>query len=147
MKTKNGKVKLERRDLRLGNFVFTDEKGAISLSDIGGLMKIRLNEELTSAKIIKIFMESAKGGDESASNALAAYATVMYNLISSSPFHRTQEDGFNFLVELNNLVVRCVNVNKDLYGLKEDISLEEDNEIVEDLKGVNEFEEKIDEAL
>lgn len=147
MKVKKGKVKLERRDLRIGNFVLTDEGEGVSLSDIGGLMKLRLSGDLTSAKIIKMFMESAKEGDENSKTALAAYVTVMYNLCSTSPFHRTQEDGFNFLLELNKLVIRCVNLNKDLYGLKEDISAEEDEEIVNDLREVNELEEKIDEAL
>lgn len=117
MKVKKGKVKLEKGDRRVGNFVYSREKAHVKLQDIGGLFSFRVGEQLLAGQMLMSVLDD--GGE----NFLGNYAAVMYNTICCVP-------DVEFLTALQGAVRDCLNRHKDLYGLKDDLTEEEDAKIL-----------------
>ena len=117
MKVKKGKVKLEKGDRRVGNFVYSREKAHVKLQDIGGLFSFRVGEQLLAGQMLMSVIDD--GGEAFLGN----YAAVMYNTICCVP-------DVEFLTALQGAVRDCLNRHKDLYGIKEDITEEEDAKIL-----------------
>lgn len=128
---KNGTLKLSKCDKRVGNFVLSVENGHYKLQDIGGLFSVRVSTALIAGRMIQECM-----GDAESSNFLHNYAAVMYNVACCVP-------DIEFLGELQKAVTECVNRHKDLYGLKEDISDEEDAKILREEVELAEAEEEV----
>lgn len=145
---KTGKVKLGRRDYRIGNFVVTDEGEHLKVSDINGMVSHRFSTGIAKGQLMKMMLAQARGGDAAARKSLEAYCVVFFNLLSCVPFTLKKEgDDFDFLSVLNDATVECVKRNRGVYGLQEDISKEADDRILDEVKEVSELEEKIDGAL
>ena len=130
MKVKRGKVKLEKGDRRVGNFVYHRESGHYKLQDIGGVMSIRVSNVLLAGRMIsEVF-------DDGGENFLANYATTMYNVIGCVP-------DVEYLTALHKCAVDCINRHKDLYGVKDDISAEEDAVILREERELAEAEAEV----
>jgi len=125
--TKKGKVKLETGDRRVGNFVYHREKAHYKLQDIGGLFSLRVSNALLAGVMISEVMDD--GGE----NFLGNYAATMYNVLCCVP-------DAELMAELNKSVVACVNRHKDLYGVKDDITAEEDAKILKEELELHEAE-------
>lgn len=132
MKVKKGKMKLQRGDVQVGNFVFHAEKEHYKVQDINGVFSLRLYGQMPAAMMMRTALLDPKenGG------FLHGYAAVMYNVLSCVP----DED---YLKAINEAAVACVNRHKEFYGIKDDIAPEEDAAIVKEEK---ELEEAVEEA-
>lgn len=130
MKVKNGKVKLEKGDRRVGNFVYSREKAHVKLQDIGGLFSFRVSDGLLAGRMM---MEVLDDGGEA---FLGNYAAVMYNTICCVP-------DVEFLTALQTAVRDCLNRHKDLYGLKDDLTDDEDAKILKEEVELAEAEEEV----
>jgi hypothetical protein len=125
--TKKGKVKLETGDRRVGNFVYHREKAHYKLQDIGGLMSLRVSNTLMAGVMMSEIMDD--GGE----NFLGNYAATMWNLICCVP-------DIELMADVHKAVTACLNRHKDLYGLKEDLSAEEDAKILREEMELHEAE-------
>ena len=128
--TKKGKVKLETGDRRVGNFVYHREKAHYKLQDIGGLFSVRVSNALMAGVMISEVMDD--GGEAFLGN----YAATVYNFACCVP-------DVEFLGAVNAAVRDCINRHKDLYGLKEDITDEEDAKILREEFELHEAEEEV----
>jgi len=133
---RKGEVKLARNDVRVGNFVYTLEDGHIKVSDIGGMCTHRVSRFILKGQLLEMALSDYKGGDESRGDFLKGYASVMMNVLCALPI--TSRSGFSFLAEMNALAERSIAEFPEVYGLKSDIGKEEDEGILEDMKGVRE---------
>lgn len=132
MKVKKGKMKLQRGDVRVGNFVFHAEKEHYKVQDINGVFSLRLYGGMPAAMMMRTGLSDPQGNE----NFLHGYAAVMYNVLSCVPDEE-------YLKAVNEAAIACVNRHKEFYGIKDDVTAEEDAAIVKEEK---ELEEAVEEA-
>lgn len=132
MKVSRGKVKLDKRDVRVGNFVYTREDDHIRVQDISRTVSHRIEKRIPKGQLLDIWLSSP---DEHR-NALTAYAVVTFNYLCAVPDPALWD-------EVNRAVVACVNRHKDIYGIKDDISQEEDAAVLKEERGLHDAVEEI----
>lgn len=129
---KKNKVKLQRGDVRVGNFVYHAERDHYKLTDINGLFSVRIAGHTPMGMMMRAACDDPQGNDTFLHN----YAAVIYNALSSIP------DG-EWMTEVNRASLDAVSRHREMYGIREDVSSEEDEAI---LRGVRETEEAIEGA-
>lgn len=127
MKILNGKIKLDKRDTRVGNFVYTLEDNHIKVQDISLTITHRINRHIAKGQLLEMMLEDPKKYQ----NDLHNYATLMYNFLCTVPDASLYED-------INKAVLACINRHKDVYGIKEDITPAEDAKILQEEKELHE---------
>lgn len=132
MKVKKGKVKLQRGDVQVGNFVFHAEKEHYKVQDINGVFSLRLYGGMPAAMMMRTGLSDPQGNE----SFLHGYAAVMYNVLSCVPDEE-------YLRAVNEAAIACVNRHKEFYGIKDDVTAEEDAAIV---KEERELDEAVEEA-
>lgn len=144
IKIRKGKAiaKIEKRDLRIGNYVVTDEGNFIKVTDISGSVSHRFAAmNLVKGVMFKQLFKEAKEGDEGALKLLESYCVVMHNVLSCFPFSKSE---FNYLEAINEATIRCYNDNKELYGIKDEPTDEENEKALESVKENEEVREKME---
>lgn len=136
MKILNGKIKLDKRDTRVGNFVYTLEPDHIKVQDISLTITHRINRHIAKGQLLEMMLEDPK----KYGNDLHNYATLMYNLLCTVPDATLYED-------LNTAVLACINRHKDVYGIKENIGKAEDDKILQEERELHEAVEEIKEKV
>lgn len=133
---RKGEVKavLEKRDLQIGNFVFTDEDDAIRVQSLGGEVMYRVSTLHLGGGMRKELMLLAKGGDDHAKAILGAWNATCMNVLAALLIHKPQEDGFECMKAVNDAVERAIGLNANLYGIKPDIPQDEDDAITAEEK-------------
>ena len=136
MKILNGKIKLDKRDTRVGNFVYTLEPDHIKVQDISLTITHRINRHIAKGQLLEMMLEDPK----KYGNDLHNYATLMYNLLCTVPDATLYED-------MNTAVLACINRHKDVYGIKENIGKAEDDKILQEERELHEAVEEIKEKV
>jgi hypothetical protein len=104
--------------------VYKNEPEHIKIMDINGSISVRISKTaLQSGRLLDIQMQNKENG------FLHNYAALLYNFIGVLVDEQ-------FMVDAVNLCVDCVNRHKEFYGLKADITPEQDKEILEESKEV-----------
>jgi len=136
MKIKNGKVKLEPGDVRVGNFVYSQIGDRVMLSDISGVFTMGLDKDMTFAgqMLFKIY-GMAKAGDKGSLHYLATYAAIMMNVCSVVPVEKPE---FSWFGRLNAVCEEGYEYMKGIYGIKDDISDEDDRKMLNEVKDMEE---------
>jgi len=134
--TKKGRVKLERGDIQVGNFIIHTEKNHFKVQDINEVFSLRVAGMIPVGQMIKACVANIEGGDNNCEKFIHDYASVMYNVLCAAP-------DVDFLKDVNEAAVGCVNRHKEMYGIKEDITFEEDNEIVKEEQALAEAMEEV----
>ena len=134
MKILNGKIKLDKRDTRVGNFVYTLEENHIKVQDISLTVTHRIHRGIAKAQLLEMMLEDPKKYETDLHN----YATLIYNFLCTVPDATLYDD-------LNKAVLACINRHKDVYGIKEDITPAEDAKILQEEKELHEAVEDIKE--
>lgn len=132
MKILNGKIKLDKRDTRVGNFVYTLEDNHIKVQDISLTITHRIHRGIAKAQLLEMMLEDPKKYETDLHN----YATLIYNFLCTVPDATLYDD-------LNKAVLACINRHKDVYGIKEDITPAEDAKILQEEKELHEAVEDI----
>lgn len=141
MKIKNGKVKLEPGDVRVGNFVYSRIGDRIMLSDIGGIFTMGLDKDATFAgQMLFEIYGMAKDGDKGSLHYLATYAAVMMNVCSVVPVEKKE---FSWFGKLNAICEEGYEFMKGLYDLKDDISEGEDRKILNEVKEMEKVKDEL----
>ena len=128
--TKDGKLKLSKDERQIGNFIYKNEPEHIKICDINSQMTHRVAKHLNIGRMLEMALK------EKHDNYLANYAAMTW-LYSSIV---TDEQ---FFLDIDKACVDCVNRHKEFYGIKEDITPEQDKEILEESKEVYEAIEEL----
>lgn len=127
---KKRKQKLSKDERKIGNFIYKVEDDHIKIRDINGNMTHRMSKIMNIGRMIEVALK--EGHDD----WLLNYALLTWeysNMVADE----------QFFVDIDRACVDCVNRNKELYGIKEDISAEEDKEILEEVRQTYEAIEEL----
>ena len=127
---KDGKLKLSKDERQFGNFIIKDEAEYVKITDINGNMSHRLSKNLNMGNMIAIAIKDKQ------TNWLEHYSALVWlfsNIVTDE----------QFFLDIDKACVDCVNRHKDFYGIKEDIPVEEDAEILQESKEVYEAIEEM----
>lgn len=88
MKTKNGRIKLEKGDIRVGNFVLSVEDQHIKVQDLNKFFTLRINKRMP----VGIWLDSLiKRGDEGR-DSIKTYISVLWSVLSVVPDNEYMQD-------------------------------------------------------
>lgn len=121
--TKDGKLKLSKDERQIGNFIYKNEPEYIKICDINSQMTHRVAKHLNIGRMLEMALK------EKQDNYLANYAAMTWlfsNIVTDE----------QFFLDIDKACVDCVNRHKEFYGIKEDITPEQDKEILEESKEV-----------
>jgi hypothetical protein len=128
--SKDGKLKLSKDERQYGNFVFKNEEDYIKISDINSNLTHRVSKMLNIGQMMTIALK------ENHTQWLENYAALVWffsNIVTDE----------QFFLDINKACEDCVNRHPELYGIKKDISAEEDAEILQESKDVYEAIEEL----
>lgn len=131
MRIVKGKLKLDKRDTRVGNFVFTLEPEYVKVQDISQTVAHRIARHLPRGRMLEMMLEDSKEHEK----ALQNYAVVSFCALSVIPDAQFFEDIYRAAGD-------CVERHKEFYGVKDDITAEEDADILNEER---EFHESVEE--
>ena len=128
--TKDGKLKLSKDERQIGSFIWKNEAEHIKICDINSQMTHRISKNLNIGRMMEMALK------ERQDNWLVNYAAMVWlfsNIVTDEQFFH----------DIDKACIDCVNRHKDFYGVKEDIPIEEDAEILQESKGVYEAIEEM----
>lgn len=128
--TKDGKLKLSKDERQIGNFVYKNEAEHIKICDINSQMTHRVAKHLNIGRMLEMALKEKK--DQYLAN-YAAMTWLYSNIVTDE----------QFFLDIDKACVGCVNRHKEFYGIKEDITPEQDKEILEESKEVYEAIEEL----
>lgn len=134
MKIKNGKIKLEPGEKRIGNFVIKDEKEHMKLFDINQVFTHRARKDVP----IGMFLEDAYKtlDDEKVKNGLGNWIAVIFTAFSVVP-------DMKFLEEVYAASEACMKRQPEAYGMTPDGTDAENDEAAKEVKEMMEFEQEV----
>ena len=128
--TKDGKLKLSKDERQVGNFVYKNEAEYIKICDINSQMTHRVGKHLNIGRFLEM------GLKEKRNEWLHNYAAMVWNFSNIV----TDEQ---FFLDIDKACVDCVNRHKEFYGIKDDITTEQDAEILQEAKETYEAIEEL----
>ena len=135
---KSGKIKLEEGDYRISNFVISDESEHVKVQDISRTVVFRISKSIAQGQLLSMLLEDARKGGST--KGLESYIAVMYSALVCVP-------DATFLNEVLKSVRQCLDRNKAVYSVKDDISKEDDDIILEEEKERLRAEDEVREAV
>lgn len=125
MKTKKGKLYLDKRDTRVGNFVVTEEENHYKVQDINSAMNFRFRKETLIGQMMGLMLKKEN------EKFLTAWISAMYSAFVIVP-------DVQFITDVINAVNACVERHREeLYGSK-DVTDGEDKKILAEQKELHE---------
>ena len=124
--TKDGKLKLSKNERQIGNFVWKNEPEYIKVCDINSAITHRISKQLNVGKMFEMAL------NEKNDTSLSLYAAILWLFSNIVPDPQWAQD-------IDKACADCINRHKAFYGIKEDLTEEEDKEILEEVKEVQEL--------
>lgn len=134
--SKTMKVKLERGEVRVGNFFVKEERGHIKVQDISSLITHRVSKYTAVGMWMKNMLEKGEAGQES----LRTYAATLFSLSLVAP---DQE----FIEESLKMADAHLKKHPEWYGVKADATESEDAESLADVEGLVQMSEEMEKAM
>lgn len=128
--TKEGRLKLAKGERQIGNFIYKNEAEYIKICDINSALTHRVSKHLNIGRMLEMALKDRQDV------YLANYAAMLWNFSNIV----TDEQ---FFLDIDKACVDCVNRHKDFYGIKEDITTEQDAEILQEAKETYEAIEEL----
>lgn len=120
---KDGKLKLSKDERQIGNFVIKNESEYVKICDINSQMTHRVSKSLNIGKMLEMAFK------ERENQFLENYIALVWVFSNITPDPQ-------FVTDIDKACTACINRHKDFYGIKEDITPEEDKEILQEAKEV-----------
>ena len=127
---KDGKMKLSKDERQIGNFIWKNEPEHIKICDINSQMTHRVAKHLNIGRMLEMALKERK--DQYLAN-YAAMTWLFSNIVTDE----------QFFLDIDKACVDCVNRHKDFYGIKDDITTEQDAEILQEAKETYEAIEEL----
>lgn len=136
--SKDGKVKLERGEVRIGNFFIKDEgeDKHIRVVDLNSCFTVRVDKKMPLGIWLDNMLQKGEPGYES----IKVWVSVMWSLLSVAP---DQE----FVEEVLDVAKSSMLRHPVWYGIKADATPDDDEEAAKEVEGVLEFESDLKGAL
>lgn len=137
--TKQNRVKLERGEKRIGNFILKREGSHMKVSDINEVFTHRVRRDVP----IGMFLEDAYNelSEENTMRGIGNYFAFLWAVSSVVPDVQFLQDAFKVSEE-------CMKRHPEAYGMPSvEVSDGEDQEIIREEKELKEFEEELKEAV
>ena len=128
--TKDGKLKLSKDERQFGNFIIKNEAEYVKITDINGNMSHRLSKNLNMGQMLAI---AIKDKQTAWLENYSALVWLFSNIVTDE----------QFFLDINKACEDCVNRHPDLYGIKPDVTAEEDAEMLKETKETQEFIEEL----
>lgn len=128
--SKDGKLKLSKDERQFGNFVVKNEEEHVKICDINSNLTHRVSKSLNIGQMLSIALK------EKRTNWLENYATMVWmfsNIVTDE----------QFFLDIDKVCGDCINRHPELYGIKKDITEQEDAEILQEAKEVYEAIEEL----
>ena len=135
--TKDGKVKLEKGEVRIGNFFFRDEgeNEHIKVTDLNSCFTIRVLKRMPIGIWLENVIEMSRT-DEVAVNTLKTWVSVMWSLLSVVP-----DD--DFVKEIIGATEAALKRHQDWYGYNPSDDDAENKDAPDEVREMKEFEEAV----
>lgn len=130
--TKSGKLKLDAKDIRVGNFVFTLEEGHVKVQDINSVYVLRIGRRMP----LGVWVENILGMGEKGHDTLHTWVATMWSVLSPAPDN-------DYITGLLKAADEALHRHPEWYGIKADATDEEDAEALREVKEMTEFEEQV----
>ncbi len=134
--TKNGKVKLEKDEIRVGNFFVKREDDHMKISDLNDVLSFRANRRMAVGIWMENIWARAVNGDEDAIVTLKTYIATMWSVFSVAP-----DDGY--IQDAITMAQAALERHPDWYGIKADSTEEEQDRATREVKEMKEFEDDL----
>ena len=131
--TRKARVKIERNEIRLGNFFLKDENDHYRLQDINTVFSHRIWKRIPAGLWIYNMLHLP---DRQGYKSLQTYIAAMWSLFSVVPDDQ-------FMQDVLRIAKEALERHPDWYGVKKDATEEDDEKAVEEVKAVKEMEEAI----
>ena len=133
---KDNKLRLDKNERRIGNFVVRNEERHIKVMDINQVFTHRADKRTP----VGLFLEEcykALESDESTGRGLGNWLAVIFTAFSVVP-------DVQWLGEVMNASEACMRRHPEAYGLPEqEVSDERDEEIIQEERELSQFEEEV----
>ena len=136
--TKTGNIRLEKGEVRIGNFFFRDEgdNERIKVSDLNSCFTLRIWKRMPLGIWLDNMLKRGKEGEGS----LKAWVGVMWSVMSCAP-----DD--EFVSVLFDATKDNYSRHPEWYGGKKNATEEEDARALAEVEGVTQLEGEINEAF
>ena len=134
--TKKGIVKLDRNEVRVGNFFVKREDDHMKIVDLNEVFSFRANRRMAIGIWLENTWVRAMRGDEVGINTLKTYIATMWSVFSVAP-----DD--DYIQDALTMAQDALGRHPEWYGIKADATDEEHEQAASDVKGMKEFEQAI----
>ena len=132
---KNNKLRLDKNERRIGNFVIKNEENHVKVMDVGQIFTHRADKRTPVGQ----FLEQCYDGlisNESTGKGLGNWLAVIFTAFSVVP-------DVEWLEAVMSASEACMKRHPEAYGYPADATEQEDARALEEVKGMTEFEEKV----
>lgn len=137
MKLSRSGPKLEKGEIRIGNFFIKEESEHIKVTDLNAVFSFRVRKGIPVGMFIKQSVDAIRKGDEGYEKGTGNYLAVLWALMSTIP-------DMEFLETAYNACEDCMKRHPEAYGLKKGEPTEEEQQEAEkEVKEMMEFEEEL----
>lgn len=135
MRIKNGKVKLDACERRIGNFIIRDENEHVKVSDLNQLFTHRASKRTPVGMFLKQCFDGLVS-DESTGKGLGNWLAVIFTAFSVVP-------DVEWLTAVYEASEGCMKRHPEAYGYPADAIEQEDAAAAQEVKEMMEFEEQV----
>lgn len=133
---KDGTAKLERDEIRIGNFFVKRENEHMKIEDLNGVFSFRAYNRIPIGIWLENIWERAKKGESVSESTLKTYIATMWSVFSVAP-----DD--DYIKDMLQSADAALNRHPDWYGIKVDGTDEEHEEALREVKEMKQFEEEV----
>ena len=133
---KDGNVKLEKGEVRIGNFFvkLESETDHIKIKDLNSCFSFRVWTRLPIGIWLSNMYDGAISGKKGAIETLKVYISTMWSVFSVAPDDEYIEDAIG-------MAKSALERHPDWYGVKNDATPEEEADALEEVREMAEFED------
>ena len=135
MRIRNGKLKLDANEKRIGNFIIRDENEHVKVSDLNQVFTHRADKRTPIGLFLKQCYDKL-GTDESTGKGLGNWLAVIFTAFSVVP-------DVEWLEAVMTASEACMKRHPEAYGYPADATEQEDAAAAQEVKEMTEFEEKV----
>lgn len=134
---RKGEIKLEKGEIRIGNYVLKEEKEHIKIQDINGMISWRFNSAfIGKGMFYKEMIARVKEGAEFAEDALK-------NVIFTDHYVLSAVLDPDSMIEIVKTTTEQIKKHPELYGLDPDMADEDDEKQLDAVKDLETLQEEI----
>ena len=134
MKIRNGKIKLDFNEKRIGNFILRSDADYIKICDLNRKFIYSVSKDVPVGMFLSQSYDDFK--DEQTSKGIGNYIGVMWAFFSAVP-------DVQFLEEAYKSAVDCIERHPEAYGVIRDDSDGADERAIDSVKEMKQLEEEM----